>query len=57
MDLHRVSGQENGWHFLTVIAIQIVIMFPVKFILTKTFTEGGGSLTNLTGVRLWWRRA
>ena len=37
--------KKNGWHFLTVIAIQIVIMFPVKFVLTKTFTEGGGSLT------------
>ena len=37
--------KKNGWHFLTVVSIQIVIMFPVKFILTKTFTEGGGSLT------------
>ena len=24
--------KKNGWHFLTVIAIQIVIMFPVKFV-------------------------
>ena len=36
--------KKNGWHFLTVVAIQIVIMFPVKFTLTKTFTEGGGAL-------------
>ena len=36
--------KKNGWHFLTVIAIQIAIMFPVKFTLTRMFTAGGGGV-------------
>ena len=36
--------KKNGYHFLTVIAIQICIMFPVKFLLTKVFTAGGGHI-------------
>ena len=36
--------KKNGWHFLTVIAIQIAIMFPVKFTLTRMFTAGGGTV-------------
>ena len=36
--------KNNGYHFLTVIAIQISIMFPVKFTLTKMFTAGGGTI-------------
>ena len=35
---------ENGWHFLTVLSIQIVIMFPVKFTLTTLFTTGGAAV-------------
>ena len=36
--------KNNGFHFLTVIAIQIAIMFPVKFSLTHMFTAGGGAV-------------
>ena len=36
--------KNNGYHFLTVIAIQLAIMFPVKLTLTRLFTSGGGTV-------------
>jgi hypothetical protein len=41
---HAFPDQDNGYHFLTVIAIQISIMFPVKMTLTRMFTAGGGTI-------------
>jgi hypothetical protein len=45
---HAFPDQDNGYHFLTVIAIQISIMFPVKM----TLTRHGGSLRTSTRTTL-----
>jgi len=43
-ECHAFPDKDNGWHFLTVIAIQLSVMFPVKLTLTRMFTAGGGTV-------------